>query len=208
MAEPEPLKWKDRSEALSAIKQAIPDWEENRTSTSETVYQVVKTSVSSNTFRGFPMEASPSSIFRAWAFQFLETNDLAQIESRSHFDASHRRYVDRLRRCWECAAGTALHYGGAVKLVDLLLLYACKHFHCLGNRLQLMHYIHVPLDRFVLLAIRDCGTRVEIPLEPSMGSIKTEHDYLKIQNFLRELADEAACEPVVIDYLAWAQQHR
>jgi hypothetical protein len=153
------------------------------------------------------MEGSPSFIFRTWGWLFLESGRLGRVTSEEGFDRLHKGLFNELSECWECVAEKPLSCGGAVKLINLLILHGCMHDYELKNREELLRYIHVPLDKYVLAAIRRCEIGVEIPTDPSMGDVKNYDDYMKIQGFIRELARASGTEPVILNYIAWEETH-
>ncbi len=153
------------------------------------------------------MKGPPSFIFRTWGWLFLESGRLGHITGEEGVDKLHKVLTDELSKCWECVAEKPLSCGGAVKLINLLILHECMHDYDLKNREELLRYIHVPLDKYVLTAIRKCDIGVKIRSNPSMGHIKNYEDYMRIQRFIRELTQACGTEPMILNYLAWEQTH-
>ena len=203
-----PPKWKDRDEAQKAIKDGMRGWLRSRKRWDRRdPCEVVRQSVASNTYRGFPMKGPPSFIFRTWGWLFLKSGRLGQVTSQEGFDELHKALFHELSDCWKCVAKKTLSCGGAVKLIDLLIQLVCKHDHKLKNKRVLLKYAHVPLDKYVLSAIRGCDIGVRIPSNPSMGNVKSYKDYMKIQGFIRDMTRASGTEPAILNYLAWERTH-
>jgi hypothetical protein len=201
-------RWENQDEAQKAIKRALHPWRRSRKRWDRRGHcEIVRQSVASNTYRGFPMKGPPSFVFRTWGWLFLKSGRLGRVTSQESFDNLHKALCLELSDCWKCVATKTLSCGGAVKLIDLLIQLTCKHDHKLKNRKVLLNYIHVPLDKYVLKAIRGCDVGVRIPSNPSMGNVKSYKDYMRIQGFIRHLARASGTEPAILNYVAWERTH-
>jgi len=173
---------------------------------------IVKQSVGGNTFRSFRgMPKKPSEVFRNWALRALA--DKRSIERVTHLQ-SPRDYDDWLqdfssafRRNWQKQMGTVLPYGPSRKLPDLLL----KHFvrwSSLTNdqRGRLMTFLHVPLDSFTLVGIRNCIDDPEIPADATMKFVAGLTMYNQVQDAIRAITDRAKVPAIYFDVLAWGTE--
>jgi hypothetical protein len=79
---------------------------------------------------------------------------------------------------------------------------------------RLVWLLHVPLDKYSILAIRNClrdhpaardiGT---IPSNATMGFVKSERMYQGFQAIIHDLAKKADTPPIALDILSWDIQH-
>jgi len=80
------------------------------------------------------------------------------------------------------------------------------------ERRRLISFLHVPLDSYTLMAIRNCLSETEaswvmIPSSPTMRSIGDNETYVALQAAVRQIADEAGTQAICIDVLAWNPTH-
>ena len=144
---------------------------------------------------------------KTWGWLFLESGRLGQITTQQDFDDLHKLLFDELRECWLCVSEKSLSPGGAVKLINLLILHECMHDLELRNRSGLLKLIHVPLDRYVLSGIRAATQGLDIPSNPSMGVIRDYAHYLRIQTGIRDLTGPLNLEPIIVNYATWGVLH-
>ena len=137
--------------------------------------KLVQMSVGSNTFRAFRnLPHQPSAIFRRWAFRQFNNEKtvggLIAIDSQSRYDEWLKASCDQLNRAWEAGMGATMQYGGCRKLTNLLLK-QLMWWTCLdGQRQALIGYLHVPLEKFTLVGIRNCVTHPRYRRLPPWGS--------------------------------------
>jgi hypothetical protein len=173
----------------------------------------------SDTYRAFAKVGKPSHIFRTWGWTLLHSQRLKPIRNEADFDRLHVKLVEELRACWQCVAEKPISYGPATKLLNLLILHACQCDLDLTNREQLIDYVHVPLDEYVLRAIRQLmwleptfpsslKKSVMDRAHPSMGSITEYAEYRFVQTWIRKLAKEAGAPAIILNYLAWELPHK
>ena len=120
-----------------------------------------------------------------------------------------------LRRYWQDAMGQEMGYGHSLKLPNLLMKGVCVSSHLpkeFSDRL--FGYLHVPLDSYSIIAVRNCfdgfPAKAEIgpiPANAAMGLIKSPEVYQAFQVFMRSLAKKARVPPIAIDILAWDRAH-
>jgi hypothetical protein len=163
------------------------------------------------------MNRKPSVIFRDWAFSRLSPDDLDRLQAVERQDAFDE-ILDNLRldltAYWRDEGGQPLQFGASRKLTDLLMKAVARWTGLPAEvRQRLVHFLHVPLDQFVLAAIRNCvgaphsGHPLRIPRNATMRFVDNQELYDRIQAVMREVADEATVPPICIDLLAWNLAH-
>lgn len=175
--------------------------------------EVVTLSVGTNTFRAFrKLPTSPSKLFREWAVGQLEAREtvrvLATMRSQAAYDVWVEKLSARLRTHWRKQTDNSLNYGASRKLIDLLLKgYARWNWSGLNEaqRENLISYLHVALDRYVLREIRLCEPSLgkEVPATASMAFVNTKSRYDRIQREIRKITDEAQVPAIYFDVLVW-----
>ena len=77
-----------------------------------------------------------------------------------------------------------------------------------AQRHTLINYLHVPLDQYVLVAIRNCISDPEIPRTATMGFVSGETMYNQIQREIRKLTHKAQVPAIYFDILVWDMRHQ
>lgn len=188
----------------------------------ENLGSVIYTSVESNTFRAFQhMPKQPSVVYRNWAYKKMsdknQVNDILSLRTQNDYDIWLKNFSIELGHHWENEMGNsyALTYGQQRKLTNLLMRRFSLYDELKNEeRLALIKLLHVPLEKFTLLAIRKCmhefpETKVvgKIPTNPSMSFVKNEYMYGAIQNVFIKIADQAGVPLIYLDILAWDESH-
>jgi hypothetical protein len=213
--------WRNRQDAIREIQDGLDGWKDKMASTAwkeKCQCDIVRDCAGANTYRAFAKVGKPSHIFRTWAWTLLHSQRLKPIRNERDFDRLHAKLVEELRTCWQCVAEKAISYGPATKFLNLLILHACQCDAALTNRKQLIDYVHVPLDEYVLRAIRQpmcleptfpqsLKTSLMGRAHPSMGSITDYSEYRFVQAWIRKLAEEAGASAIILNYLAWELPH-
>ncbi|MBN9519747.1 hypothetical protein J0H58_14695 [bacterium] len=81
------------------------------------------------------------------------------------------------------------------------------------GRRRLIRFLHVPLDEFSLMAVRQCaasgqfGPPITIPSNPSMGWMASAEQYAQIESLIRQITGAAGVPPICLDLLAWDHAH-
>ena len=141
---------------------------------------------------------------------------LERIYSQQEYDCWLGEFAERLSVAWELKMGTAntIQYGRKMKLCNLLLRHLTFWTQWTTEmRDRLISFVHVPLDQFVLVAIRNCihpddQSRIgRIPLNATMSFPQNEDIYMRIQRNIRSIADAADVLPIFVDILAWHYTH-
>ncbi len=195
---------KDIIDRLSKSKAEIATEFERRV---VSVEEIAKVSVGGNTFRSFRgMPEKPSVVFRNWASKALKesVSGLDGLRSQRDYDDWLRDFSSTFRRNWQKQMGAALLYGPSRKLPDLLL----KHFVWWSGltddqRRRLISFLHVPLDSFTLVGIRNCIADPEIPVDATMKFVAGPTMYNQVQDAIREITDRAKVPAIYFDVLAW-----
>lgn len=193
-------------EHLSRDKARIAKYFERRETSPEIIVTV---SVGGNTFRAFRgMPKKPSLVFRDWAARALAdkntVNTLVRLRSQRDYDDWLRDFSAAFRRDWQEQMGAILPYGASRKLPDLLL----KHFVWWSGltddqRRSLLLLLHVPLDSFTLVGMRNCIEDPEIPADATMKFVVGPTMYNQIQDAMRGITKRAGVPAVYYDVLVW-----
>jgi len=204
---------------LQKNRSKLGEWFDSR---HETIEDSVNASVGGNTFRSFHnMPFKPSLVFRQWAINTFKKEDtinsLLRISGQPEYDLWLKGLALSLNTSWKRKMGqdNPLSYGPRRKLPDLLLkrLVLWKGIKS-NQRKRLLGFLHVPLDRYTLVAIRNCLGQNDgsynvcrIPKNPTMGFVKNEGIYTDIQNVMRAIARKAGVPPIFLDVLVWDAVH-
>jgi hypothetical protein len=180
------------------------------------VEAIVEASVASNTFRAFHnCSSKPSQVFREWGNEhFKDTLDKYRgAKSQREFDKWLGDIVQSLQETWPHEAGRKLGFGASLKLVNLVAkhLCICKEINSEDGK-RVAWYLHVPLDRYTIVALRNCSSDVppatwKIPSEATMSFIQKPELYWAFQYRIRELAFAAHVPPIVFDFVCWNGAH-
>lgn len=184
---------------------------------------IICTAVEANTIRGFNqkklgLKDSPMTIYRDWASDFvmwLGYSEFSEVTDRETFQAFHRRARESCERYYQKhGANAGLTFGMTAKLVDLLLKRLVRFPEIPdAERLQLSEFLHVPLEKYTLNAIRELdvmdaeGKKVPLPKTITMAHVTREEIYTGIQTLFIDMAKEAEVPPILLDYLLWDMQH-
>jgi hypothetical protein len=188
--------------------------------------EAILVSVDGSTIRAYhnTRRYRPSSLFRSWAD--AETRDdwngrlAVAAQGLEIYREFHTDLCERLQAHWALhdepdGAGTqpssVPNYGRARKLVDLFM----KHMLLvdgldLGVRKRLRYLVHVPLDQYTLKHLSGVSKQGKgISLPPSLRTMGTasSHNYLPLQDLIRDAADAANVAPIDFDIYAWNAEH-
>lgn len=188
----------------------------------ESLGDVIGTSVSSNTFRAFQhTPKQPSTVYRLWAYRKMndrgQIKDILSLRTQNEYDAWLNNLSLELGHHWKKEMGEdyALAYGQERKLINLLM----KRFSLYDElkneeRFTLINLLHVPLEKYTLLAIRKCihefpEARIvgRIPTNPSMSFVLNESMYDALQSIFRRITERAGVPLIYLDLLAWDESH-
>lgn len=170
--------------------------------------------IAGNTFRAYvKYKKQPSLIYREWAKETVtEANFLKKLNCINKYDEFlkvHKYLQGSLDRFWKREQGKSLTFSQRNKIIDLFIKFLSKseieEFHSLNQ--ILLEFGHIPLDKFTLLAVKDCFYGIVLAPNPSMGDIRETDTYDFIQNQIRELMIDAKLPNLFFDYYAWNLQH-
>lgn len=219
---PLPYEFKHRSELVRILKKEKSHISTQFAVRDEDLHALINQSIGGNTFRAFHnMPTPPSEFFRDWAFtEFSAEQTLSSLLSvafQSEYDTWLKELAGSLCNAWTATMGEgkAIPYGPRMKLCNLLLKRVVLWNRIPeGKRKSLINFLHVPLDKFTLAAIRNCveadaESEVigKIPKNPTMSFVKNEQMYLEIQRTIRELSESAGVPPIFLDVVAWDTPH-
>ena len=179
----------------------------------KTLDEIIRKSVEKNTFRAFHHTRNPpSSVFRDWARAELQSqniiNELIGIDSQLQYDEWLGEFSGRFSHIWQNQMGDYIPYGPSRKLPNLLLKQFVKWDELSSiQRINLLNYLHVPLDSYTLVGIRNCVSDPEIPKTPTMKFVQNEMMYNQIQKAIRDIAYKARVPAIYFDILAWDKAH-
>jgi hypothetical protein len=206
-----PVEFQNTDEVVKRLreqKDQIKVWFSNRKSS---LKEIVTHSVGSNTFRAFHhMPQKPSVVFREWASHECENagSHLKDIRTQADYDEWIKQLCERLNQAWKEIMGQEMPFGPRRKLPNLLL----KEFvlwtgHSDALRARLIDWLHVPLDSYSLVAIRNCIHDPEIPRSATMKFVTGETMYNQIQAIIRGIASQATVPAIYFDNLVWNSPH-
>jgi hypothetical protein len=219
---PTPKEWPDKDRLVQDLKKY--DWQDwfalgRRGESESSLKQIIKQAVEGNTFRAFKKRRghSPSVVFREWANNALVSKTLKRlwsVESQNEFDEWLSELVRGFTKYWNSRMDE-VEYGPYFKLPNLLVKRLCLYREVpLKDFNRLVWYLHVPLDSYTILAVKNCvesfpdfGTIGRVPRTASMSFVTSEKMYDSFQLGIREIAHEAGVPPIALDCLAWDAGH-
>ena len=213
MARAAPYEFQDAEEIidwLSKKKSEISHWFDQ---CEQSLDEIIHESVGSNTFRAFQnLPQKPSVVFRKWAsYECKEGSALKELEgvrSQLDFDAWSKEFSNRLGRAWEDKMEQSMPYGPMRKLPDLLVKRLMRWSGIEDDRrTEVLSYVHVPLDRYTLVGIRNCINDPVIPGTATMTFVTSLMTYNKVQSAIRNITDRARVPAIYFDVLAWDMSH-
>ena len=218
-----PYEFKNREELIRALQKERATLSKKFDYRINDLSTLIKESIAGNTFRAFQrMPHRPSVFFRDWAFaRFSKQETIASLKSIS----SQREYDEwlydtarNLFDSWKERMGKErrIAYGPRMKLCNLLLKRLVLWEKIPESRRKvLISFLHVPLDQYTLMAIRNCiesdierDMIGEIPKRATMNFVKNTTMYIGLQNIIREISTRAGVPAIFLDLLAWDKQHR
>lgn len=109
----------------------------------------------------------------------------------------------------------AIKYGQAAKMIDLVIIGGYQSRQLDAELLDKARwFVHVPLDEYVLVAIRNCAKTFpgpeairNIPSQPSMGFVTLPEEYKALQSGIRSVAKQAQVPPLVLNFITWTASH-
>jgi hypothetical protein len=213
---PKALSFASKDEIVAALKERR--WEGDIENVHQSIevdlgpLTAIYTSVGSSTYRSFPKHrtTSPSLVFRSWASSELFHGAFAQL-SRIQSNGEYRNWAFRLAKHLDAEWFESLRYKldlpRALKLVNLLAKGLCVVTPLWPKQYKTVaRYLDVPLDQFSLRPLA-CIEGFDHLRNASMGSVKTREQYIKIQDTIRGVCDEARVPPIAYDFLMWDGAH-
>lgn len=173
-----------------------------------------KWGISGNTFRSYVnFNIPPSLLYREWAKKTVSEEyflkSLADIKNYQDFLKVHEYTQKSLDRFWKQKQNKSLTLAQRNKIIDLFIKFLSRaeiqEFSDLNK--TLLQFGHIPLDKFSLLAVKDCFYGIVLSPNPRMGDIDNMDTYYFIQNQIRDLMIETRLPNLFFDFYAWNLQH-
>ena len=176
-----------------------------------TISDVTCEGVGGNTFRAFRnLSVRPSIAFRTWTSQRV-TQTLPDILAATDV-ISYAAYVHNttlaLVKYWHECTASEMGYGRGAKLLNLVLKkLACYSTLTEKQRTRLVNLLHVPLDSYTIVGLREVAPGLCIPKSATMKHITTPTQYTEFQAFITAITKRAGVPPIYYDILAWDRAH-
>lgn len=137
---------------------------------------------SGSMFRVFRKIEKPSVIYQDWAFAQTQSKEFERevlsLQKQEHFENLHLRLGQSLARYWKNRAGQKLVLAHKFKLLDLFIKRACElDLPQPTMNDKLLSFGHVPLDRWVFIALDNIFSGIFLLTGRSMGQVKNEESY-------------------------------
>jgi len=177
-------------------------------------FETTNWGIEGNTFRAYVnFKERPSLIYREWAKKTVtETNFLKTLNTTqkyNDFRKVHKYLQKSLDQFWTHKQGKSLTLAQRNKIIDLFIKFLStaeiEGFKSINN--AALQFGHAPLDKFALLAVRDCFYGIVLSVNPSMGDVTETETYEFIQDQIKELMGAARLPNLFFDYYAWNLQH-
>jgi hypothetical protein len=173
--------------------------------------EIVSNAVAGNTFRAFAhLPKQPSKIFREWAIsEFTSQHErVLSIRTRTEYGRWLESSCERLNEFWKSNMGASMNYGPRRKLPNLLM----KQFVLWreineDQRFSLLHFLHVPLDKYSLVALRRCYPHLRIRSSSTMSFVDGREKYENIQQAIQSICTRANLPAIYFDILTWDKAH-
>ena len=169
--------------------------------------------VAGSTFRSYKgFKIGPSVVFKEWVeetgLSSRTLRDIEKLESYEEYKKLHMRLFKSLNTYWKKRQRRSLTVAQSFKLLDLFFKAVSRREdqNPIINK-NLVKYGHIPLDKYSLLAVKDCFSGIVISNNPSMGDIKDIKTYEFIQEQIRDLMNTCNLPNLYFDYLAWNLEH-
>lgn len=174
----------------------------------------IRSAVGSNTFRAFAnLPNQPSRVFRDWAYDALITRghftELKQVLTQADYDKWLQKLVSDFARRWRKQMKCSIPFGPSYKLPNLLMKAVYLRLPR-SHRQRIVRFLHIPLDRYTLVGIRNCITLPDgrmIPKSATMRFVRNDEVYKAVQQRIETLASKAGVPMIAYDYLAWDTSH-
>ena len=213
MAARTPHEYRNAAEIAAALRRHQPVIDAWFMSAPEPLTELLRTAVSGNTWRGFQlMPHRPSVIGKQWIMRyFLSPNRqeaIRELTTQGDFDNWHESCFRSFARHWRQTMDKELPIGRGYKVVNLVMkAYVRGDNLANAERQRLITYLHVPLDRYALVGIRQFLPRFRIRGSSTMSFVQDATTYQDLQAEIRRITEPAGYPPIYYDWLAWNQRH-
>jgi hypothetical protein len=199
-----------KPESLAALKSAA-DSAKKYFSQRESRETAESIGASGTMFRVFRNVEKPSLHYKNWAFDQtsspeFERNVLA-LKSQEDFELFHSTLANSLSDYWTAKTRTELILPHKFKLLDVFIKRACELELPNPNMNDiLLSFGHVPLDKWVFIALDEMFSGIFLLHGRAMGNIKTEEAYRFYQKLIRDLMAELGSPSLYFEHFAYNQR--
>jgi hypothetical protein len=175
-------------------------------------HQLIYLCVDSSTIRSFQAKKKcvliyrPLSIFRAWAWTYLNSPKTKDLLKTRDFYKLRKGAFNGLMRYWEKHDGGEPSFAQFNKLIDLFFKHLCLWEDLkINSRKFIFDNTNSPLDYYSLDLLRSCKPGLAIPEDVRMGFV-TPENYNLFQNEIKEI-----CHPhpsLIFDLFAWNSRNK
>lgn len=165
---------------------------------------LILVAVESSTLRSYKntKKYTPSSIYRTWAFKFINDN-IEMLKIDIDFKLIHEKAYKSLKNYWNID-GSKIEDYQVFKLIDLTFKNFCRASFLNQNRRKwYFNVAYTPLDKFSLSCLKVYHPEYSksIPNDVSMNYVKNKIQYYKIQNDIKVLMNNGS--QILYDLYAW-----
>ena len=149
---------------------------------------------------------TPSRIFQSWVNGKFKN---LKLRHTNNFEKLHNAARESLVTYWRLRARKAKKvlpcFPYASKLIDLHFKHLIWHPIVIGKgrREKLSKAVYQPLDKYSLICLKKFNVTLKIDKNPKMGSVKSEKQYLHLQEEIRCICKAARVPLFAFDQFAW-----
>jgi len=166
---------------------------------------------SGSMFRVFRGIDKPSLHYKTWAFNLTRSPDFERevlsLTSQDEFEAFHLSLGDSLMNYWRDKTENELILPHKFKLLDVFIKRACE-LELPNPKMNhiLLSFGHVPLDKWVFIALDEMFSGIFLLDGRAMGAIKTQEAYRFYQKLIRDLMAELGSPSLYFEHFAYNQR--
>ncbi len=166
---------------------------------------------SGSMFRVFRGIDKPSLHYKNWAFDLTRSPDFERevlsLTSQDEFEAFHLSLGDSLINYWRDKTENELILPHKFKLLDVFIKRACE-LELPNPKMNqiLLSFGHVPLDKWVFIALDEMFSGIFLLHGRAMGDIKTDEAYRFYQKLIRDLMAELGSPSLYFEHFAYNQR--
>ncbi|MCC6188192.1 MAG: hypothetical protein IT318_04130 [Anaerolineales bacterium] len=199
--------YRSRNTLIATLRRRKPKLEQWYATRDDSLVRILYTAVGTNTVRAFRgMAQRPSLVIRDWVYGYFSSDEnvdmLRGIASPEAYDDWHAGFCRSLARRWRHMMGSSMGFGPSRKVPDLIMKLVARWsgLGALESR-RLITYLHVPLDHYSLVGIRNCVDEYRPGKTATMGSVRNHAMYTYYQQAIADIASSARVPPIYYDVL-------